>query len=385
MDLIATSSFGLEAVVSRELEALGYGEQQTEDGRVFFQGDERAICRTNLWLRSADRVTICLGRFPANDFGELFDQTRELPWTDWLPKDAAFPVRGKSVRSQLHSVPDCQAIVKKAIVSAMQDRYHLERFPETGAVYSVEVAMLKDMATITLDTTGAGLHKRGYRTWIGAAPLKETLAAALVQLSYWNPNRHLWDPCCGSGTIPIEAALIGRNMAPGMNRDFAAESWPRLPAKLWKDVRHEARELIRPRGTGEILGTDQDADIIAKARRHAQQAGVADNIVFEHRAFEKSKPRYPYGVMITNPPYGERMGDDETVEQLYRRMGDMFNAEETWSWYVLSGSPRFEQLANRTATRRRKLYNGRIECTYYQFAGPRPPRPATDTPQDQRS
>ncbi|MEX0726695.1 MAG: class I SAM-dependent RNA methyltransferase [Planctomycetaceae bacterium] len=374
MQLIATSTFGLEAVVARELTALGFTEQTTEDGRVLFEGDERAIARANLWLRSADRVTICMGQFPASDFGELFDQTRELPWAAWLPKDAAFPVRGKSVRSQLHSVPDCQAIVKKAIVSALQDRDHLDRFPETGAEYAIEVSLLKDVATITLDTTGVGLHKRGYRTWVGAAPLKETLAAALVQLSYWNPDRHLWDPCCGSGTIPIEAAMIGRNMAPGLKRKFAAENWPRLPAKLWKEIRDEARDELRPPGVGEILGTDIDAEIIPKARRHAEQAGVADDIIFEHRSLEASRPRHDYGLMITNPPYGERMGEEEAAEKLYRRMDDLFAAEETWSWYVLTAHPRFEQLVNRRASRRRKLYNGRIECTYYQYAGPRPPR-----------
>ncbi|MDA0834911.1 MAG: class I SAM-dependent RNA methyltransferase [Planctomycetota bacterium] len=374
MQLIATCPFGLEAVVGRELAVLGYTDQKTEDGRILFEADELAIARTNLWLRSADRVSICLGRFSATDFGELFDQTRELPWAEWLPQDATFPVRGKSVRSQLHSVPDCQAIVKKAIVSALQDRYHLDRFPETGPEFAIEVSLLKDIATITLDTTGVGLHKRGYRTWVGAAPLKETLAAALVQLSYWNRDRHLWDPCCGSGTIPIEAAMIGRNMAPGLKRKFAAEHWSTTVAKHWKEARDEAKDLMKPPGSGEILGSDIDAEIIPKARRHAEQAGVADEIVFEHRAIEASKPRHPYGVMITNPPYGERMGDESAAEQLYRRIGEMFAANETWSWYVLTAHSGFEHLVSHRATRRRKLYNGRIECTYYQYAGPRPPK-----------
>lgn len=373
MQIIATSTFGLEAVVGRELATLGYTDQLVQDGRVLFEGDERAICRANLWLRSADRVTIVMGRFSATDFGELFDQTRELPWAEWLPLDATFPVRGKSVRSQLHSVPDCQAIVKKAVVSALQDRYHLDRFPETGPEYAIEVSLLKDVATITLDTTGPGLHKRGYRTWIGAAPLKETLAAGLIQLSYWNRDRHLWDPCCGSGTIPIEAAMIGRNIAPGTKRTFAAEAWPRLSVDLWIEARDEARDRMLPALDGEIFGSDSDLAIIPKARRHAEQAGVADDIIFDHRAFEKSQPRHDYGVMITNPPYGERVGDEAAVEELYRRMGETFAKNDTWSWYVLTAHPRFEQLANQKATRRRKLYNGRIECTYYQYAGPRPP------------
>src|SRR5690606_29139949 len=238
--LIATAAFGLEAVVARELKALGYTEQTIEDGRVRFAGDAAAIARCNLWLRTADRVLLEVGRFAATDFGELFDRTQALPWEQWLGIDAQFPVRGRSVKSKLHSVPDCQRIVKKAIASRLQQTYRRDWFDETGPLYSVEVALLKDEATLTIDTSGPGLHKRGYRTLVGSAPLKETLAAALVQLSYWNSTRQLVDPCCGSGTIPIEAALIGRNLAPGRNRTFPAEAWPWLDATAWTQARAEA-------------------------------------------------------------------------------------------------------------------------------------------------
>lgn len=374
IELIATASFGLEAVVSREVEQLGYEERTVSDGRVTFTADETAVCRANLWLRSADRVLLKVGSFPALDFGELFDQTKALPWNEWLSADAAFPVRGKSVRSQLSSVPDCQAIVKKAIVEKLKESHRQDWFEETGPTFGVEVSILKDEATLTIDTTGPGLHKRGYRTLSGPAPLKETLAAGLVQLSFWNPDRPLIDPFCGTGTIPIEAALIGGKMAPGLNRTFAAEGWPRLPARLWDEARREARDLADSRQPMQLVGHDVDAGVLSLARHHARQAGVEASIHFQQQPFADLTTSREFGCLICNPPYGERMGDRPQAEAIYREMASVFPRLDTWSFYVLASHPEFEKLSGRRADRRRKLYNGRIECTYYQYHGPRPPR-----------
>jgi len=373
IELIATASFGLEAVVARELKQLGYDRQAVEDGRVTFVADPAAICRANLWLRSADRVLVKLGSFEARDFGELFDRTITLPWSDWLPRDAAFPVRGKSVRSQLHSVPDCQAIVKKAIVENLKKAHRVAWFEENGPSFSVEVSLLKDRATLTLDTTGPGLHKRGYRTSIGPAPLKETLAAALVQLSFWNAERPFLDPFCGSGTIPIEACLWARNIAPGLKRNFAAERWPRVPKTLWDEARREAADLVRVPLAVPLTASDIDERALGMARLHAKNAGVESEIEFSRLAFRDCAPRRKYGCLVTNPPYGERSGDVAQAEELAREMGGLFRRLDTWSFYVLTALSNFETLCDRRPDRRRKLYNGRIECTYYQFYGPRPP------------
>lgn len=372
LELIATASFGLEAVVARELKALGYSQQTVEDGRVTFVADEAAICRTNLWLRSADRVLIKLSSFPAHDFGELFDKTRELPWDEWLPEDAQFPVRGKSVRSGLHSVPDCQAIVKKAIVERLKQSYNRNWFDEDGARYAVEVSVLKDVATLTIETTGDGLHKRGYRKLTGKAPIRETLAAGLLQLSYWNNSRPFIDPFCGTGTIPIEAALIGKKMAPGLNRQFSAEKWHRVPQEMWQAAREEARDRADGKLDSRLIANDIDDKGLSMARYHAQQAGVADDIHFQQKPFAELTTKREYGCVICNPPYGERSGDVSEAEEVYRQMRDVFAAFETWSIYVLAAHPKFESLFGRRAERRRKLYNGRIECTYFQFLGPRP-------------
>jgi putative N6-adenine-specific DNA methylase len=374
LELIATASFGLEAVVARELKQLGYEDQTTEDGRVTFVADEVAVCRSNLWLRSADRVLLKLGEFVARDFGTLFDQTNAIPWADWLSEDAEFPVRGKSVRSQLTSVPDCQSIVKKAIVEKLKQQYKRDWFKETGPAFAVEVSLLKDRATLTLDTTGPGLHKRGYRTLSGAAPLKETLAAGLVQLSYWNRERPLIDPFCGTGTIPIEAALIGRNIAPGLHREFAAEQWPRFPKQLWTEARSEAQDSVTDELAFPILATDIDSEAISMARYHAKRAGVENDIHFQQKPFSKLTTKKTFGCVICNPPYGERMGEEQESEAIYREMRNIFSPLETWSIYVLTSNSQFEKLFGRKADRRRKLYNGRIECTYYQFFGPPPPR-----------
>lgn len=377
VELIATTAFGLESVVARELKRLGYGEQRVEDGRVRFAADLAAACRANLWLRSASRVLLCVGEFEARDFGELFDRTRDLPWETWLSVDAEFPVRGRSVRSQLHSVPDCQSIVKKAVVERLKSVYHRDWFDETGPVYGIEVSLLKDRATLTIDTSGDALHKRGYRTWVASAPLRETLAAALIQLSYWNRERPLVDPCCGSGTIPIEAVLIGRNIAPGLGRRFAAEDWPHVPTQFWSDARQEARDLIQPPLPIRIIGNDINPRVLHLARQHADAAGIAEEIHFQQQPLAEFRSTKQYGCIITNPPYGERIGEQQEVEALYRAMGSVFASLDTWSIYVLTSHPGFERLFGRRADRRRKLYNSNIACTYYQYAGPRPPRRGT--------
>jgi len=377
IELIATTSFGLEAVVSRELKALGYENQSVADGRVTFRGGPEAICRANLWLRSADRVVIKMGEFEAADFGTLFDRCADLDWARWIPEDGQFPVSGKSVRSQLHSVPDCQALVKKAIVEKLKQTHRVSWFAEKGPLFAVQVSLLKDVATLTLDTTGPGLHKRGYRTLSGPAPLKETLAAALIQLSFWTAGRPLLDPFCGTGTIPIEAALWARNLAPGLARRFAADDWPALDRRLWHEAREEAKDRADRGGSLAIVGSDIDDTSLGMARKHARQAGVEADIRFERRDFVDVVPQGDFGCLIGNPPYGERSGDLAAAEELARATNTVAGRFDTWSFYLLSALANYEQLCGRHADRRRKLYNGRIACTYYQFHGPRPPRPAT--------
>ncbi len=373
LNLIATAAFGLEAVVVRELEALGYGTLQVEDGRVRFVGDELAVCRCNLWLRSADRVFVELATFPARSFGQLFDQTTELPWEQWVPADGKFPVAGKSIRSMLHHVPTIQSVVKKAIVERLKKSYQRHWFQETGVEYPIEVGLLRDQVTLTIDTSGDGLHKRGYRRAAGAAPLRETTAAALVLLSYWNAQRPFLDPFCGSGTIAIEAALIGRNRAPGLNRSFLAETWDQISREHWKQAREEARDAVRGKFSSQLLASDIDPQAIKLAEAASADAGVIGDIQFRTLDVLEFKSQREYGVVICNPPYGERLGDEESAAAIYDDMADAFAPLETWSIYVLSGHPGFERCFRRRADRRRKLYNGRIECTYYQYFGPRPP------------
>ncbi len=370
---IATTAFGLEAVVARELEGLGYGEQRVEDGRVCFATDLAGICRANLWLRAADRVLIEVGRFEADDFGALFDRTHDLDWSQWLDVGAAFPVRGKAVRSTLMSVRDIQAIAKKAIVEKLKQRRGGDWLAEDGPTYAVEVGILKNQVTIALDTTGGGLHRRGYRTEGGTAPLRETLAAALVLLSYWNEQRPFVDPFCGSGTITIEAAMLGRNIAPGLGRSFAAESWQQIGKAEWKRARQEASDRRSAAPRYKLRGSDIDERALARARHHAERAGVAGDVHFQHADVADLQSKRSYGCLITNPPYGERLGDRATAEGIYRTLAQALEPLDTWSAYVLSAHKRFETVFGRRAPRRRKLYNGRIECTYYQYPGPRPP------------
>ncbi len=374
LELMATATFGLEALVAEELQRLGYTDTKVENGKVLFTGDELAICRTNMWLRTAARVKIKVGEFRATTFEELFEKTKALPWADFLPKNACFPVEGRSVKSTLFSVSDCQAIVKKAVVESLKQKYHLEWFPEDGPLMKIEVALLKDVATLSLDTSGSGLHQRGYRETAGDAPLKETLAAALVLLARWYPDIPLIDPFCGSGTIPIEAALMGHNMAPGLNRSFAAEEWPWINPKLWAEVRQEARDLVRPEKPDYLIGTDIDDSALKVARRNAELAGVADSIHFQRQEVKDLTTSKKYGKLITNPPYGERLGEDAQIQQLYRELAQVKKDLDTWSFYILTAYPHLEKVFGQRATKRRKLYNGGIECQYYQYYGPRPPK-----------
>lgn len=374
IQLIATATFGLEAVVSRELKYLGYEDQFVENARVTFAGDEADICRTNLWLRTADRVLVKMGEFQALSFEELFEKTKALPWDEWIPENASFPVDGKSVDSKLFSVPDCQSIVKKAIVEKLKHKYKREWFEETGPRYTIEVGLLKDIATLTIDTSGAGLHKRGYRKLVGEAPLKETLASAMILISRWKHDRILLDPFCGSGTIPIEAAMIGLNMAPGLNREFAAEGWRRIPASAWKNAREEARDISKPDRELRIQGSDIDEEVLSLARYHAKQAGVDRHIHLQKRPMAEISSRFKYGFIICNPPYGERIGEIKQIEKLYRQMGEVFKKLDTWSYYIITSNLEFEKLFGRRADKKRKLYNGRIQCNYYQYFGSPPPR-----------
>jgi len=375
LNLIATASFGLEAVVKREVEALGFSNIAVLDGRINFTGDIETIATANLWLRSADRIQLRMGQFTALTFDELFEQTKALPWADWIPKNGKFTVLAKSVRSKLFSVSDIQSIVKKSVVEKLKQTYPIEHFPEDGPEYTIQAAFLKDVATITIDTTGArmGLHKRGYRAQSGGAPLKETMAAALISLSYWKPDRILLDPTCGSGTIPIEAALIAKNIAPGLSRSFVSEAWPQIPGKVWKSVRQQAYAAIDTFAEPQIFGSDMDPAVIELANANAIEAGVDDCIRFEQKPLDQVTLPGEYGVAISNPPYGERLGRLEEVHQLYADMGRLF-ADPTWSVYVLTSDEFFESAFGRKANAKRKLFNGNIKTDYYQYYGKRPPR-----------
>ena len=372
--LIATAAMGLESIVAKEVKDLGY-ECQVENGKVIFKGDETAIARANMWLRTADRIKILVGDFKAYSFDELFENTKKLPWENFLPVDAEFPVQGKSVKSKLYSVPDCQAIVKKAIVERLRTAYKRTSWlDETGPLFKIEVAIHKDVASITLDTSGQGLHKRGYRIGQGEAPLKETLAAALIQLTTWNPDRPFVDPFCGSGTIAIEAALIGQNIAPGFNREFLSEDWPMMPAEVWEKTRMEAEDLANYDQPLEILGTDIDHRMIEVSKENAMEAGLGDLVKFKQMQIRDFTSDLEYGIIVGNPPYGERLGERKEVEHMYQEMGRAFGKLDTWSVYMLTSHENFEQCYGKQATKKRKLFNGFIRTDYYQFFGPRPPR-----------
>ena len=374
INYIATAAAGLEACVKREAIKLGFENIHTFDGRVEFTGDESVIPKANLWFRCASRILIKIGTFKAVSFEELFQGTKALPWEEWIPVDGKFTVVGKSVKSTLYSVSDCQAIVKKAVVERLKGVYDVDWFDETGAEYTIQVALLKDIVTLTIDTSGSSLHKRGYRANALDAPLKETLAAAMIELSYWNKDRVLMDPFCGSGTIPIEAAMIARNIAPGLNRHFASEKWDRVPEKLWKEERKKAYAAIDYDCMPEIYGSDIDPAAIELAKSNAELAGVDDCITFEVKPVQELELYGDYGCLITNPPYGERLGDMKTVEDMYRSLGGTMHLNETWSTYVITSMEYFEKLFGKKASAKRKLFNAWIKTDYYQFYGPRPPK-----------
>ncbi len=376
IELIATSAMGLEALVAKEVRELGY-ECQVENGRITYKGDQMAIARSNLWLRTADRVKIKAGEFKAYSFDELFEKTKAIPWEQFLPENAEFPVSGKSQKSKLFSVPDCQAIVKKAIVERLKKAYKKNSWlEENGALFKIEVSLVKDVATLTIDTSGSGLHKRGYRTGQGEAPLKETLAAALVMLTNWTPDRPFIDPFCGSGTIPIEAALIGQNIAPGFNREFVSEGWDWIPESVWDQARAEAEDLANYDQVLDITGSDIDHRMVKIAEENAFEAGLGGLIDFKQMRVQDLTVKRDYGVIVCNPPYGERLGEKKAVENMYKEMGAVLTKLDTWSVYVMTSYEQFEAVYGKQATKKRKLFNGFIKTDYYQYWGKRPPRTA---------
>ena len=367
--LIATCAAGIESIVGNELKHLGY-KVNVENGRVRFDGDVADIAKTNLWLRTADRIKIVVGEFTAKTFEELFQGVESLNWEDFLPLDAEFPVAGKSQKSTLHNVPSVQAITKKAIVTKMSTVYHRRtKLPETGALYPIEVAINKDKVLITLDTTGSSLFKRGYRVNKGGAPLKENMAAALVLLARWYPEMPFVDPVCGSGTIPIEAALIGCNIAPGLKRNFAFEDWDWVDKDIIKQAREQAQAAIKKDIDLDISGYDIDGSIIEIAKENAVQAGVQDIVNFKQMAVKDFKTDKINGVIVANPPYGERLSDKEHVHQLYQQMGKLYQPLTSWSKYILTSDLQFEQFYGTKATKRRKLYNGSLRTDFFQYWG----------------
>lgn len=367
--LIATCAAGIESIVGNELKHLGY-KVNVENGRVRFDGDVADIAKTNLWLRTADRIKIVVGEFTAKTFEELFQGVESLNWEDFLPLDAEFPVAGKSQKSTLHNVPSVQAITKKAIVTKMSTVYHRRtKLPETGALYPIEVAINKDKVLITLDTTGSSLFKRGYRVNKGGAPLKENMAAALVLLARWYPEMPFVDPVCGSGTIPIEAALIGCNIAPGLKRNFAFENWDWVDKDIVKQAREQAQATIKKDVDLDISGYDIDGSMIEIAKENAVQAGVQDIVNFKQMAVKDFKTDKINGVIVANPPYGERLSDKEHVHQLYQQMGKLYQPLTSWSKYILTSDLQFEQFYGTKATKRRKLYNGSLRTDFFQYWG----------------
>ncbi|MGJ9456778.1 THUMP domain-containing class I SAM-dependent RNA methyltransferase [Oceanobacillus sp. CF4.6] len=367
--LIATTAMGLESVVAQEVKSLGY-EVTVDNGKVIFEAPVSAIPRCNLWLRTADRIKVVVGQFKAFTFDELFEATKALPWEEYISEDGQFPVSGKSIKSKLFSVSDCQAIVKKSIAERLKLKYGLAtKMPETGALYKTEVALLKDVVTLTLDTSGAGLHKRGYRVGQGEAPLKETLAAALVMLTNWKPEYPFVDPFCGSGTLAIEAALIGQNIAPGFNREFASEDWTFIKRKLWDDAFQEAEDNANYDQKLDITGSDIDHNMIEIATDNATEAGLGDLISWKQMQVSDLFIRRDNGYVVSNPPYGQRIGDKDAVAKMYSELGSVMNDHPSWSVYIITAFDAFEKHYGQQATKKRKLFNGFIETNYYQYFG----------------
>lgn len=375
MEWIAPCHFGLESVLKRELQDLGYEIVQVEDGRVTFAGGIEAAARANIFLRTAERILLKVGSFRAETFEELFERTREIPWEDYIPEDGKFWVaKAASVKSRLFSPSDIQSIMKKAMVERLKSRYRIEWFPESGAAYPVRVFLMKDIVTVGIDTTGTSLHKRGYRPAAGKAPIAENLAAALIMLTPWRGDRILVDPFCGSGTFPIEAAMMAAHIAPGMNRSFTAEDWANVfPKKYWYEAVNEAQNLIDDRIETDIQGYDADAEVIRTARRNAEAAGVGHLIHFQQREVRDLSHPKKYGFIITNPPYGERLEDRATLPQIYRDFGEAFRKLDSWSAYMITSYEDAQRYFGKKAQKNRKIYNGMIRTYFYQYPGPKPP------------
>ena len=371
LELVATCLFGLEKLLGAEIDALGLRRIETMDGRVIFEGSEADIARANINLRCAERVMIRLGAFPARNFEELFEGTKKLPWEAWIGKYDAFPVKGHCIKSRLYSVPDCQSIVKKAIVNRLSDAYGIRWFQENGVKYQIEFFLFKDVVSVMIDTSGTALHKRGYRPDAGAAPLRETLAAALALTARPREDTLIWDPTCGSGTIAIEAAMILQNRAPGLGRSFAGENFPQIPAALWKDARDAADAAIKRDAEFEVWASDIDEEILDVAYENALRAGVEEHLrIFQADVREIEKPDRR-GSIVCNPPYGERLLTPEEAEALYREMGRVFDGFLPWQIYVITSHPAFEKCYGRRADKIRKLYNGMIPCNLYQYFKPK--------------
>ena len=375
-ELTAPCHFGLEAVLKREIERLGYDITEVVDGRVTFRGDEEALCRANLFLRTAERILIKIGSFPAETFEDLFQGTRALPWEDYIPKDGKFWVaKAASIKSKLFSPSDIQSVMKKARVERLKGVYHQDWFSEEGERFPLRVFLMKDQVTVGLDTTGDSLHKRGYRKLVAQAPIAENLAAALLMLTPWNKDRILVDPFCGSGTFPVEAAMMAANMAPGMKRGFAAEGWEHVVRKqLWKDAREEAGDLVDLTVKPDIQGYDIDDKMVSIARENARMAGVDGLIHFQRRELARLSHPKKYGFLITNPPYGERLHDKEQMPELYRMIGEKYRSLDSWSMYLISAYENAERYIGRKADKNRKIYNGMMKTYFYQYLGPKPPR-----------
>ena len=375
LELIAPCHFGLEAVLKKEITGLGYEIAEVEDGRVTFYGDAEAVCRANIFLRTAERVLLKTGSFRAETFEELFDKTREIPWEKYIPKNGKFWVaKAASVKSKLFSPSDIQSIMKKAMVRRLTEKYHIEWFPEDGASYPVRVFLKKDIVTVGIDTSGVSLHKRGYREVSGKAPITETLASALIMLTPWKRARIFVDPFCGSGTFPIEAAMMAANIAPGMNRSFTAEQWTNLiPKKCWYDIIDEANDMIEDEIEVDIQGYDIDGSVIKIARRNAREAGVDHLIHFQERDVNNLNHPKKYGFIVTNPPYGERLEDKKDLPKLYAAFGESYKRLDSWSAYMITSYEDAERFFGRKADKNRKIYNGMLKTYFYQFMGPKPP------------
>lgn len=376
VELIAPCHFGLEAVLKKEIQDLGYEIASVEDGRVSFYGDVAAICRANIFLRTAERILLKAGTFEAVTYDELFEQTKAIPWEKFIPKDGKFWVaKAASVKSKLFSPSDIQSIMKKAMVNRMKQYYDVDWFEETGAAYPVRVFLMKDRVTVGIDTSGVSLHKRGYRKLQSKAPITETLAAALIMLTPWKKDRIFVDPFCGSGTFPIEAAMIAANIAPGMNRSFLAEEWTNLiPKNAWYEAIDEANEMVYDDIEVDIQGYDIDGSVIRAARANAKEAGVDHLIHFQERPVKELRHPKKYGFVITNPPYGERLEEKKNLPDLYREFGESFKTLDSWSAYVITSYEDTERYFGRKADRNRKIYNGMLKTYFYQFNGPKPPK-----------